>query len=85
MLLDKLVGRIEDQRVSVAGSHYKVGKADREIVRLAEELGVGLIITGGRDLSKIERTFVGVFSAPYWWYEERRRENIRTHADSLAA
>jgi nucleotide-binding universal stress UspA family protein len=96
-LLDELVGTIEDQGVSVAGSHYRKG---REIVRLAEELGAGLIIMGGRDGGEIERAFVGIF--PYFLgcfsdrvfhrarcpvlvvRGERRRENIRTHADSLA-
>jgi len=65
MLLDELVGRIEDRGVSVAGSHYKEGKADREIVGLAEELGVGLIVVGGRDLSETERACVGIF--PYFF------------------
>ncbi len=65
MLLDELVRIIEDQGVSVAGSHYRKGKADREIVRLAEEHGIDLIVVGGRDLSNIERAFVGVF--PYFF------------------
>ena len=34
-------------------------------MRLAEELGAGLIITGGRDRGKIERACVGIF--PYFF------------------
>ncbi len=37
----------------VAGSYYREGNPTDEVLSLAEELGIGLIITGGRRLAKL--------------------------------
>ena len=61
-LLDKRVVGIEKLGGKVAGSHYREGKPDEEVVRLGEELDVGLVLIGDRNLSWFERTFVKSFS-----------------------
>lgn len=82
MLLDELVEKIEDWRVSVAGSRYEKGQPDREIVRLAEELGAGLIITGGRDRGKIGRALLTIF--PYFFGDFSDRVLHRARCPVLA-
>jgi nucleotide-binding universal stress UspA family protein len=61
-LIDKRVAWIEKIGGNVAGSHYREGKPDEEVVRLCEELDVGLVIMGDRNLSWFERTFARSFS-----------------------
>jgi nucleotide-binding universal stress UspA family protein len=39
--------------------HIRMGRADREIVRLADDLGAQLIVVGTRQHSEIERMFLG--------------------------
>lgn len=51
-LLDEKVRQVEKMGGIVADSYYREGDPVKEVLRLAEELGVGLIITGGR---RIER------------------------------
>jgi nucleotide-binding universal stress UspA family protein len=60
--LDDLVWRIEEKLGgSVAGSHYRDGTPDKEVVRLSEEIGAGLITVGGRRLKWLERIFLADF------------------------
>ncbi len=47
----------------VAGSHAPVGRPDAEIVRLAEEIGAGLVVLGSRGLGPIRRALVGSVSS----------------------
>lgn len=54
-LLDGWVGWIEGIGGKVAASHYREGKPEREAVRLAEELDVGLVVTGDRRPDWLER------------------------------
>ena len=61
-LLDKRIAWIEKLGGKVAGSHYREGKPDEEVIRLGEELDVGLVITGDRKLGWLERTFARSFS-----------------------
>jgi nucleotide-binding universal stress UspA family protein len=61
-LLDKRVAWIEKLGGKVAGSHYREGKPDEEVVRLSKELDVGLVISGDRKLNWFERTFSRSFS-----------------------
>ena len=61
-LLDKRIAWIEKIGGNVAGSHYREGKPDEEVIRLSEELDVGLVILGDRNLSWFERTFARSFS-----------------------
>jgi nucleotide-binding universal stress UspA family protein len=46
----------------VAGSHYREGKPEEEVVRLAEELEVGLIVAGGREVGRFAPLFAPSFS-----------------------
>lgn len=62
MVLDNRVIRIKDLGGSVAASHYREGDPEKEIMRLAEELDVGLIITGGQKRPRFERIFGAGFS-----------------------
>ena len=52
-MLDEKVRQAEEMGVIVAASYYREGDPVKEVLRLAEELGVGLIITGGRRLWKV--------------------------------
>ncbi len=61
-LLDKRVAWVEKIGGKVAGSHYREGKPDEQVVRLGEELDVGLVIMGDRNLSWFERSFARPFS-----------------------
>ncbi len=47
---------------AVAGSHYAEGEPEEEVARLAEELRIGLIVTGGRRSGSFGRLFSGGFS-----------------------
>src|ERR671914_2561154 len=46
----------------VADTHLRSGDPDKEILRAAEALGVGLIVIGSRGLGAITRTLVGSVS-----------------------
>jgi nucleotide-binding universal stress UspA family protein len=61
-LLDKRVAWIEKIGGKVAGSHYREGKPDEEVIRLSEELDVGLVIMGDRSQNWFERAFARSFS-----------------------
>jgi nucleotide-binding universal stress UspA family protein len=61
-LLDRRVAWIEKIGGKVAGSHYREGKLDEEVIQLSEELDVGLVITGDRKLGWFERAFARSFS-----------------------
>ena len=47
---------------TVAQAHLRMGKADHEIVTLAEEIGAGLIVMGGRGRGGIRRALMGSVS-----------------------
>ena len=58
--LEEIVRPVEDAGGRVAGAHMRVGDdAAREVLRLGEEIGAGLIVLGGRDLGLIERLVGG--------------------------
>jgi nucleotide-binding universal stress UspA family protein len=61
-LLDEQVQKAEKAGAKVAGSHVEEGDPDREIVRLAEELGAGLIVVGSRGVGGIRRALMGSVS-----------------------
>ena len=62
-LLDKRVAWIEKKiGGKVTGSHYREGKPAEEVIRLSEELDVGLVISGDRKLGWLERAFAKSFS-----------------------
>jgi nucleotide-binding universal stress UspA family protein len=61
-LLRELSWRVKLGGGNVAGAHLRMGQVDLEIVALAEELGVGLIVTGSRGLGGVRRALTGSVS-----------------------
>lgn len=47
----------------VSGAHARIGRPDAEIVRLADEIGAGLIVVGSRGLGGVRRALLGSTSA----------------------
>ena len=58
-LLDEQVKKVEDAGETVAGAHLREELPAEEIVALAEELGVSLIVVGRRDRGRIRRALAG--------------------------
>ena len=54
--------KIREAGGEVSGAHVRVGLTDAEIVGLAEELGVWLIVMGSRGLGGIRRALMGSVS-----------------------
>jgi nucleotide-binding universal stress UspA family protein len=61
--LDEEAEKVRAMGGEVAGSHAGAGSADAEIVRLAEELGVGLVILGSRGSGALRRAVMGSVSS----------------------
>jgi nucleotide-binding universal stress UspA family protein len=61
-LLDDRVRWMEELGGSIAASHYREGRPEKEVVRLGKELDVGLIVSGGRRRAWFERIFGAGFS-----------------------
>ncbi len=61
-LLDAQAERVRAAGGTVAQAHLRMGKADHEIVTLAEEIGAGLIVMGSRGRGGIRRALVGSIS-----------------------
>jgi nucleotide-binding universal stress UspA family protein len=61
-LLDEQAKKVEDAGGTVAGAHLREELAAEEIVALAEEMGVGLIVVGRRDRGRIRRALAGSVS-----------------------
>ena len=60
--LDRQVEQIKAGGVRVVESYLRRGRPPAEIVRLSEELGVGLIIVGSRGLGAVRRALMGSVS-----------------------
>lgn len=61
-LLDDRVRRIENLGGGVAASYYREGNPEKEVLLLAKDLDVGLIMTGGQRRPWFERIFGAGFS-----------------------
>jgi nucleotide-binding universal stress UspA family protein len=59
MVLDAEAEKVRAVGGTVAQAHLSMGKADHEIVALAEEIGAGLIVMGSRGRSGIRRALMG--------------------------
>ena len=60
--LRELSWRVKAAGGTVAGTHLRLGQVALEIVALAEELGVGLIVLGSRGLGGVRRALMGSVS-----------------------
>jgi nucleotide-binding universal stress UspA family protein len=61
-LLDEQERRVEEAGGTVKEAHLRQGRADEEIVDLAEGLGIGLIVMGSRGRGRIRRALMGSVS-----------------------
>ncbi len=61
-LLRRESWRVKVAGGTVAGTHLRMGAVPLEIVALAEELGVGLIVMGSRGLGGLRRALMGSVS-----------------------
>ncbi len=61
-LLEEQVRRVEGAGVTVEGAHLRLGRADEEIVDLAQSIGAGLIVMGSRGHGRIRRALMGSVS-----------------------
>jgi nucleotide-binding universal stress UspA family protein len=61
-LLSRVSERIEAEGGTVKESHLAVGKPDKEIVRLAGELGADLVVLGSRGFGAVGRILLGSVS-----------------------
>ena len=61
-ILDEEVNKIENVEGIVAQSHLRRGGAAEEVIDLAEELEVGLIVLGSRGRGRIRRALMGSVS-----------------------
>jgi nucleotide-binding universal stress UspA family protein len=60
--LDEQAERIGTEGGKVAETHLKTGRADKEVVRISEELGAGMIVLGSRGLGAVSRALMGSVS-----------------------
>jgi nucleotide-binding universal stress UspA family protein len=61
-LLDRLAEPIKASGGEVTQAHLRLGRPDREIVSLAEEINAGLIVMGSRGHGGIRRALLGSVS-----------------------
>ena len=61
-VLEQQAKRIEESGGIVKETHLREGRADEEIVALAEEIGAGLIVMGSRGHGRLRRTLLGSVS-----------------------
>ena len=61
-ILDNQVRKIEEGGGTVQEAHLRRGRKDEEIVRVAEEIGAGLIVMGSRGLGGLKRSLMGSVS-----------------------
>ena len=61
-LLDEQVRKVEEAGGTVKEAYLRLGRADEEIVDLADSLGIGLIVMGSRGRGRIRRALIGSVS-----------------------
>jgi nucleotide-binding universal stress UspA family protein len=61
-LLDEQVRRIEEAEGTVKEAHLRLGRADEEIVDVADSVGAGLIVMGSRGRGRLRRALMGSVS-----------------------
>lgn len=58
-VLDGEVSKIQEAGGPLADVHLKMGRADVEVVRLAQQIGAGLLVIGNRGQGTITRILLG--------------------------
>ena len=58
-MLEQQVKSIEESGGAVNKTHLGEGRAEEEIVELAEEIGAGLIVMGSRGHGRLRRALLG--------------------------
>src|ERR687889_286810 len=61
-MLEQQAKKIEESGGTVNETHLREGRADEEIVELAEEIGAGLIVMGSRGHGRLRRALMGSVS-----------------------
>ena len=61
-LLEAQVERIDGASATEAQAHLRMGRADEEIVELAQSIDAGLIVMGSRGQGRLRRALVGSVS-----------------------
>jgi nucleotide-binding universal stress UspA family protein len=61
-LLEAQVEKMKGAGATVAQAHLRMGRADEEIVDLAQSMGVGLIVMGTRGQGRMRRALMGSVS-----------------------
>jgi nucleotide-binding universal stress UspA family protein len=61
-VLEQQVKRVEESGGTVSERHLREGRADEEIVVLAQEIGAGMIVMGSRGRGRIRRALMGSVS-----------------------
>jgi nucleotide-binding universal stress UspA family protein len=61
-LLEEQVERVKGTGATVAQAHLRMGRADEEIVELAQSMGAGMIVMGSRGQGRIRRALMGSVS-----------------------
>src|SRR5829696_706898 len=70
---------------NVARAHLRVGTPDEEIVKLAEELGVGLIVMGSRGQGGVRRALLGSVSDSVVWHAHCPVLVVRKEEEALSS
>ena len=61
-ILDEQVKKVEEAGGTVQEAYVRRGRKDQEIVRLAEQIGAGLIVIGSRGRAGVRRALMGSVS-----------------------
>jgi nucleotide-binding universal stress UspA family protein len=61
-MLEQQAKRIEESGGTVKETHLREGRAEEEIVEVAEEIGAGLIVLGSRGQGRLGRALMGSVS-----------------------
>jgi nucleotide-binding universal stress UspA family protein len=58
-ILDEQVGKLEAAGRAVTQAHLREGRTSDEVIKLSEELGVGLLVVGSRGMGTVKRILIG--------------------------